>query len=62
VRDLLRRAAAAITDARAADAEAAAAVEPEPPAPLLDWVEGGDAFDPVAAIEVAPATGRRRRR
>ena len=62
VRDLLRRAAAAIEDARAADAEVAAAAEPAPPAPLLEWAEGGDAFDPVAAIEVAPATGRRRRR
>src|SRR5260221_4715190 len=62
VRDLLRRAASAIADARAADAEAEAAVEPEPPAPLLDWVESADAMNPVAAIEVAPAAGRRRRR
>jgi GTP-binding protein len=62
VRDLLRRAAAAIEDARAADAQAEAAVEPAPPAPLLDWVESGDVLNPVAAIEVAPAVGRRRRR
>ena len=67
VRDLLRRAAAAIEDARAADTEAdaaaePAAAEPAPPAPLLDWVENVDAFNPVAAIEVAPAAGRRRRR
>src|SRR5690349_21111234 len=62
VRDLLRRAAAAIDEARAADAEAGAAVEPEPPAPLLDWIESSDALDPVEAIEVAPAAGRRRRR
>ena len=62
VRDLLRRAAAAIEHARAADTEADAAAEPAPPAPLLDWVENVDAFNPVAAIEVAPAAGRRRRR
>jgi GTPase len=62
VRDLLRRAAAAIDEARAADAEAGAAMEPEPPAPPLDWTESSDALDPVAAIEVAPAAGRRRRR